>query len=471
MDPVDATKVIKWAYADGKGLVDYYCNRVWQTQVCHQQDENGKAAREKYQKKLAKNNQEFGHFHKLRSNLINDRKLGRRNIRREGVNKVHLTKSKFKQSTLDRPEDDFYPINRYRKRFGDPRSAKNRALNHKICFVEGHRGVIVPGDDGAMPWKLKHSEGHSTNLVEDLEIGSSEEDGECAEQKFDDLKDIEEANYAATVSQGAMRDLLGEYALDEEEQEDDKNGKKSKPKKIKSKGDGDDNGESAKKKAKMQRGQFQLADDGSDSDEVAPAKIKSKAKAKAKGTSSKIGATTLGNIASTKASEVVAPGARLPGGIADPDLDENGKARGAPLKDCRHIAQSQWATYETADETSNFFNIARSDVQRRYLIRWLSKCVQKVLACNEGSSERVEYEKAQKQLSILETSIKIHRTWATRTDMSKGYQELESQWSLLCHYANAEPSMPIPCTFLWDFFMQVKVPHRGHIHLIVTPYK
>ena len=71
--------------------------------------------------------------------------------------KHKLTKSQISDSALVMPDDDFYPLARYIARFGDPRDPKNRKRGHVVGYSHVHKGVIVPGDDGVGPWKLRRS--------------------------------------------------------------------------------------------------------------------------------------------------------------------------------------------------------------------------------------------------------------------------------------------------------------------------
>eukprot|EP00959_Pyramimonas_sp_CCMP1952_P166629 3482653-Pyramimonas_sp.AAC.1 len=66
------------------------------------------------------------------------------------------------------PEDLFYPMQRYTKLFGDPRSKENKDKGHKVSEKYGTIGVVVPGDDGIMPFRIQRSRGSKIRKEEEL---------------------------------------------------------------------------------------------------------------------------------------------------------------------------------------------------------------------------------------------------------------------------------------------------------------
>jgi hypothetical protein len=57
------------------------------------------------------------------------------------VKKVTLHRKKVSETTLLRPDDLFFPLKKYTRLYGDPLSARNRSSGHRVCEVEGVRGV------------------------------------------------------------------------------------------------------------------------------------------------------------------------------------------------------------------------------------------------------------------------------------------------------------------------------------------
>ena len=79
---------------------------------------------------------------------------------------------------------------------------------------------MVPGDDGLGPWKVRTEEGREIAKAESEDVGSSGGEEHVAEAKFEDLKKVDDENYAAVV-QGAMSSILQGFELDEEQRKEE----------------------------------------------------------------------------------------------------------------------------------------------------------------------------------------------------------------------------------------------------------
>ena len=90
---------------------------------------------------------------------------------------------------------------------------KNKKLGHVVIKISGEKGVVVPGDPGTGPFRLKHQDG--STIQEDCEE-SCDPDAEVAAQKFQDLRDAHEQSYK-DVAQGVMQDVLMDFAMDSDE--------------------------------------------------------------------------------------------------------------------------------------------------------------------------------------------------------------------------------------------------------------
>jgi hypothetical protein len=74
-----------------------------------------------------------------------------------GIKAVEVRKQDFDEMALVKPKDLFWPIDRYRKRYGSPNSAKNRRLKHKVTTVKGYKSA------GRYPPTLFPPHSHSTH--------------------------------------------------------------------------------------------------------------------------------------------------------------------------------------------------------------------------------------------------------------------------------------------------------------------
>ena len=178
--------------------------------------------RSTFQKDIAKDKSKLEAFLKRREGVIARTRssLDSKAKRAGGMKRVSVHTKEFKRRVLEKPSDDFWPLNRYRKRFGSPSRNGNKRLGHKKCVLEGHPGVLVLGDDGLGPWKVRTQEGREIAKEESEDVGSSGGEEDVAEAKFEDLKKADDENYAAVVK-GAMSSILQGFELDEEQRKEE----------------------------------------------------------------------------------------------------------------------------------------------------------------------------------------------------------------------------------------------------------
>ena len=286
-----------------RGTADSYCLKTYRNRWAHKYRD-----RAQFQQLLGTDKAIHAAFHQDRRQLVTkrQRRYHEENTAQASssrspatglqVRKHHLKKERAFASELARPEDDFYPWARYFRRFGDPRAARNRKLGHKISVVEGVKGVVVPGDDGSQPWKLRRSS--QSRLVqedhESLGSGSEQEQKEVADLKFSDMIQDIESNYAQSAV-GVINTILEEIAAEAE------NDPKPKRRTRRQHKDEEEKAAEAKSAApKPTRWSFVLADSSDDADDpmfktrqAAAKRIeRSRAKAKAKAAAMAAAATT-----------------------------------------------------------------------------------------------------------------------------------------------------------------------------------
>ena len=170
---------IRWAYdsatstrSSGEGQNDWYCERAWAAEAAS----SGHRDRAQYQSDLSKDRDMLSRFLERRRRVIEravSKGTSERSRRRAGLSRVSVQTSEFKKRFLQKPPDDFWPLPRYRKKFGSPSRKENRALGHKKAIFEGHAGVVVPGDDGLGPWKICTEEGRQISKNASEDVGSS----------------------------------------------------------------------------------------------------------------------------------------------------------------------------------------------------------------------------------------------------------------------------------------------------------
>ena len=94
------------------------------------------------------------------------------------------------------------------------------------------KGVIVPGDSGVGPFKIKNRSGIRIEKDEQEDLGSGSDDQELADTKFADLREEHTKNYQH-LAVGAMNSLLDEFAMDSDEREKEEAKLKAAAKKMK----------------------------------------------------------------------------------------------------------------------------------------------------------------------------------------------------------------------------------------------
>jgi hypothetical protein len=99
-----------------------------------------------------------------------------------------------------------------------------------------------------------------------------------------------------------------------------------------------------------------------------------------------------------------------------------------------------------------FFN-SRNDVFRHLLTRWIGAVGTRLVSAQ--GAQQAECLEAQKKLQIMDTCIKIHRAWQSRSDMKRAVSEFTHQFNLLMVFAEAEPKMDVPREYMWDLRLQI----------------
>ena len=471
-DPADDKRLkIRWAYdpqdpklARGDGMNCWYCERAW-CRIAHKEPDRD---REKFKGDMGKDMAKKKMFMDERGKVVQrakaaDSKPKRRRGTASGHKRVAVRTQRYSNCELQRPDDLFWKLNRYKRRFGSPYAPKNKKLGHYISICEGIKGVIVPGDDGEMPFKIRRTQGTRLEKDKEEDCGSDSDDSELADDKFDDLVKQTDARYAE-LAQGAMNDLLKDFEMTADDTEKEKKRQEVANRKRKSRKKKQTDKDADAKKVQQKKNMFRAADsaDSSEEDSDDAPKKKPKAPTSAKSGGANANAPPKSKKGSVSESLVVA-GVALGSKKKSEEDDGSGsgdnedgepRGKGRPNKDCRNVAESIWVSFLKADETSAFFG-PKSDVQRRMLGRWISKIGQKEIS---AKGDRVSYEIGKKKLQLMDQAIALHRKWQQRSgDMTKIYVEYNEAWQLLVSFAVAEPVVEFRCPFMQHECLQVKV--------------
>ncbi len=128
---------------------------------------------------------------------------------------MSVKEKQFISRSIEKPDDLFYPMALYIKKFGNPRDKRLAALGHKKYRADGTLGVIVPGNK-EVPWTLKNVSGNTIEMEKEEDVGSSDGGEQIAQERFQALlrKDLKEYR---DLAQGAVEDVLNELAMGDEE--------------------------------------------------------------------------------------------------------------------------------------------------------------------------------------------------------------------------------------------------------------
>ena len=113
---------------------------------------------------------------------------------------------------LDRVK--FWLIKRYEKRFGHMSRAEQKRLKHRKTTLDGLKGVLVPGDDGDVPFDLERRSRVRNEYDREESVGSSGGEEDIAASKFENLTTTQNLLHAE-AAQGAMQSILAEFELEE----------------------------------------------------------------------------------------------------------------------------------------------------------------------------------------------------------------------------------------------------------------
>lgn len=268
-DEEEEDKAYRWAYngalPDGTRAAAncWYCERTFANDFRH------KNGRQELQKKLGKCKHTHDKFLLKKREFVSRRKSGKKQFKQREGGPQKLSHKEFDEDKLIRPRDFFWPLARYKKKHGDPRSKANRDLGHKVVKKYGHVGVVVPGDDGETPWIIERSRGSRLEKEEELNAGDDSDASEFAiDDQFDELVQDREDEHD-TIACGILQSMLDKHSKPQDDEQSSKKGAKRKAPAIKSR-DADDDGDADRVSRRRKLGR--CVSDSSAGGDVRPAR-------------------------------------------------------------------------------------------------------------------------------------------------------------------------------------------------------
>ena len=446
MDPADFT------VSSPEGGSCYYCEATWRSKIAHRQEVRDK--QKWIDATISKDNDQLQETLKLRDGVMEKQKAKhqKKGARREGgVKSVAVRQQTFDETKLIKPEDEFWPLDRYRAKFGDPSSQKNKKLGHVKTVVEGHAGVCVPTDDGTGPWRLQRAMGRRNELDREEDVGSDGGDESEAEGKYLDMRKKDTEQHRA-IAQGALSSILKECVMTEEEMKKEeeklkkaKAQKRRRAKQAKSAG---------KKKLARSFARMYDSDDDQDlsSDGGKPGPSRAPIKRPQKSTQGTSNATP----PSSKKKE---GSSQVDGDQGNQDGDEQGdqeRGRGNPGKDYVELTEVLWDEFSKDDESGASFSAKNSVAHKRLVVRWKG-VIQNKEAAEKDESKKFAKQRAVKKLQLVEMSMNIHSKQKARgSDELLALKTFENSFQSLLSFASADPAQEYQCRFICGLRLQLK---------------
>ena len=462
-DEEDQGRAMRWAYADGTGGNCWYCERIWMAELAHLH-----TSRASYKEELRGNKYTLDQHRMKRNCFIDRRKKGKMYMaykRTGGVRKVSLKESTPHKQELIMPEDQFYPLEAYTRQFGDPK--KNKKRGHRVSVINNIRGVVIPGSSTDAPWKLVRKVTGSLKKEEVHDTGNStdgEVDADIIENKFSELAAEREESYQASAV-GMMASIFAQAFESSDSSLSGATQKRATKASVFhniSKGP-DCERENDEGAGRKRRVGFEDDDDFVINSKGAKTTGTPKKAPTTAGGGPPVGGGTKGargtpGAASSGGGAGGAGGSQGSGGGGGGEAKDNEESSfqkpgpGRPEQSILEVGERQWSSFSTATEGSLYFG-ERSQVQLRAILRYTVTCSQKMLS---NQRKQPEYEMIRKKLQIIESAIKLHRSWTCKRSVQQGITEFLASWDTLMVFCDATPKVKLTCAFLWDLLLQVR---------------
>ncbi len=94
-------------------------------------------------------------------------------------------------------------------------------------------------------------------------------------------------------------------------------------------------------------------------------------------------------------------------------------------------------------------------MQKKFFVRYTNTARLKIETCSDPDKKSL-LECAAKRAQIMESAIKLHRSWLFRSGcQEKALSEFDSQWRVMLQFSMSAPVQEFKCDFLWDLRLQI----------------
>ena len=301
-------------------------------------------------------------------------------------------------------------------------------------YQKGIKGVIIPGDDGDMPFKLRRTLVDRNKRKKELDIGSDDAGTDAEEnagQMFKDLCREENKSYQQCAT-GMMASIFAESAKEANQDQGPKKKKKTKK----------------KKDTKIRnKSSNVLADDSDDGSDSSCNGLFSDKKGKRTQVTPAKNSGGMGTETPEKPEKDQGKGVKG-------DKGESGKvAKGRKPKDLVQTADDHIKDMNSSDAASIYFG-ERRDVTIKAVQRYMGQVQQKVASA--AGDLKPPFERALKQLQLIESGVKLNKNWVQRKATSAAVLTFIPAWQLMETFAGSEPQVPLECAYLWKVYLSVR---------------
>jgi hypothetical protein len=166
------TQLMRWAYPDGSGMNDWFCERIWIVHYAHKWK-----SKKSLQTEMGKNVNLINEFKGFMEGFLQRRRAGKSYMARAGgVKRTTLKQKLTYRLALRSVEDDFWPLEDYKEEFGCVQDPVNKRRKHVKQKVNGIWGVIVPTQAKKGPMKIRREILDDVAKEDILMDGNSDED-------------------------------------------------------------------------------------------------------------------------------------------------------------------------------------------------------------------------------------------------------------------------------------------------------
>jgi len=317
----------------------------------------------------------------------------------------------------------------------------------------------MPSEKGVV-WRIRMSNDHEISKEETLQ-DSSDDDSEQQEVIYKDLAEEQEEGFGAAGQGMTLDELIAEVGdcQEKEEEKADENEKvaeKPRRRRARAFADASEDDDHAGKKGKKKAAEGAAAKAKAKVPmRRTPAQPAPRTPAQPAARPAAAPAVSAGN--GSPQAEAESGGGSLAASAASADAAAAPKPKGGPGRTGAPIPTvvlNQLSMFKVATAESSFLGEA-AETSIKSIRRYIGVAATK-LATLSDEKEIEEYEQHKKHLQMIETCIKLWKSWHNKKDLPRGLRMFNQQWSALDLFITSEPPVAMECRTIWELFLKVR---------------